>query len=121
MAINGATPQDTESIIFGSGASTYHWWKDWEKVGWDYDEKVLAPDDWVWRVTAQGEDGTVVKDIRHADIMRAARNIPDKELGAGESVRTEARNIVFNVDECDADAWIADAILQVAVFGKVVY
>src|SRR5690606_36736195 len=123
MAINAATPQDTESIAFGSGASTFPWWKDWEKVGWDYDEKVQAPDDWVWRVTVadpNDEGGTIVKDIRHADIMRAARKIFEKDFDASRSLKVASRDLTFKVDACDFDAGSAVALLQVAVLGDIV-
>ncbi|MGW4446432.1 hypothetical protein [Streptomyces sp. NPDC004682] len=123
--IKSATQQDTEGWIFGSGCLSYSWWGKCEKVGWDYDPETLeAPDGWKWSIECddpEGFTGPIVKEITHADLMRAARKLASKGFTLRDDVRQEARNLIFNADDADFDADMADVLLQTAVLGEVVY
>lgn len=127
MPINAATQQDTETLIFQAGIPTYYsWWHSFVPDGWDHAEESPhdAPDGWAYVVTAEDpedEDATVEVRIGHGEIMKAAREITRKEFDANSTTKKEAFRLQLHVDDCDIDAVIADAILQVAVYGKLIY
>jgi hypothetical protein len=120
------TQQDSETAIFGAGIPSYYdWWHSFDR-DWSYtaESPYTAPDGWVWTVTAEdpNEHGKVViKQVQHADLMKAAREMAAKDSDYSSTLRKEARNLVFAPEDHDIDAVIADAILQLAVFGEVVY
>ncbi|AXK86579.1 hypothetical protein SAMN05421776_1172 [Nocardia farcinica] len=122
MAIKAATPRDTDTIIFGAGIPNYYtWWKSFEP---NFDPSSEAPDDWRYTVTAEhpkDEQATVTKEIGHTDLMRAVRVVARKDSGHRETLRKECNNLIFNVDECDMDASDADVVLQLAVYGEVIF
>lgn len=124
MPIKPATQQESETIIFGAGIPDYwSWWVQFER-DWEYGSDFQAPDEWMWKVTAENpaEDGqTITKEVRHADIMRAARKILGKGFDANKSLKQDCRHLVFNAEECDIDSVAADAVLQVVMFGEFVY
>ncbi|MBF6085185.1 hypothetical protein IU485_27815 [Nocardia cyriacigeorgica] len=120
------TQQESEQFIFGSNIPReYVWWVSFDR-DWEYDSNDEAPDGWVYSVSYldpddEDEERVLKKDIRHADLMRAARKIIDKDFVVNPDIRKEAQLMIFNPDECDIDAGAADCILQVAVLGDIVY
>ncbi|MFC9432743.1 hypothetical protein [Nocardia sp. NPDC057030] len=129
MAIKPATQQDTETLIFANGfPSSYLWWHSIESDGWERADKspFHAPDGWVYVVTAENPDDEntpVEKRIDHAAIMKAARTISAKEFKASGAIKKAARDMQLNAENCahEIDSTIADAVLQVAVYGAIVY
>lgn len=113
--MNSATPQDTQDHMLGSGALSWDWWRNEVTVNAD------TPD-WESVLTIEGEDENISFTIRHSTIMRIARKIiRNKPEYASDELVRQCRNLVFNADETDFDASSADELLQVTVFGKVVY
>lgn len=123
------TQADTEMMIFGAGAEVYSWWV---KIAADFehDADVHAPDGWtyrVWHMSADEEEtvGPVV--IDHETIMQAMRTIVDTmPLGYSTECFKNCARIVYaqtadDFDAVDFDAGTADEVLQVAVYGKVIF
>jgi hypothetical protein len=114
--MKSATPQDTQDHILGAGALSFDWWLKADTKNFDTPE---------WECTITGGEGdsddkTVV--VNHAAVMKAARAILKKSPPyVTSALIRECRNLVFNVDECDFDANSADELLQVVVFGEVIY
>lgn len=121
-----ATQQDTFDHIFGSGATAHSWW---EEEVWSFNPTTDAPDG--WSVTLFTEDRDTGEEqkytVTHATIMRAVRKMISGNTEwprAGEpsqSAVREARNLIFKADDADLDADVADQVLQVAVFGHIIY
>lgn len=57
------------------------------------------------------------------DVKRAIRKLAGTEpvKYAGPTIRSECRGLIFDPEEVDYDADTADVIVQVAIFGEVVY
>lgn len=124
--MNEATPQDSEMHIFGAGIPSYYeWWHSFDREREHQAEFPFdAPDDWMYTVVAEDPetDGkTIRKEIRHSNIMQAARKIIEKGFDANSTIKSECRNLLFDVDAADLDAVIADAVLQVAVYGDIIF
>lgn len=124
MAMTPATPQQTEDFIFGSGMN-YPWWRRFVPDFLRDEVTCDAPDDWAFEVVARDpeyddDDRTVIVTVDHDRIMVAALAIyTDPEYR--KSLRDQCWLLRSNPDEADVDSVDADAILQVAVFGKVIY
>lgn len=125
--IKQATPTDTDMFIFGGGIPAHwSWWKYFDR-NFDYvgpdSWLAVAPDHWTYTVgyeSLEDEDVTLEKVINHKVILSAARKIvAEKKLN--DRIVKECSNLLFNVDEADLDAIDADAVLQVAVYGEVVF
>jgi len=117
------TEAETESFIFGAGIpATWSWWH--RRVqNFRYDDDGCAPEGWNWVVTSRHPDGGAVgtaKVVRHADILAAAEVIVGDDKFR-PSLRTECWNLLFDPDDCDIDAGAADAILQVVIYGEVLF
>lgn len=93
-------------------------------------DKVYAPtNDWNWVVSAQvvaelDESGekTVTKTITIKDVIRAMRIIASSDkVGLHDSFRKRFAAALHVPDESDFDAIDSDAVLQVAIFGEVIY
>lgn len=115
------TPDDTASHFIGSGALSWEWWQIVSMEGIDFID--TCADDWRVFVTVE-EYGAF--EFNHQVLTRAIRKIAAKE-GKNieflpERVRKECHKFVFgNLDDVDFDAGDADCVMQVAVFGKVVF
>lgn len=112
------TQFDTYLHILGSGALMYPWYIEITNnvtASWD-DE---AGHDG-WEVTFM-EDGRKV--INHRAIMRAIRQCAGKKRPrhVSDACAREARNFLLDRDATDFDSVTADEVIQVAVFGQVVY
>ncbi|WP_331761024.1 hypothetical protein OG225_43135 (plasmid) [Nocardia sp. NBC_01377] len=121
--MNQPTPQQTEDAIFsGCIPREYLWWKNFHR-DWEYSDGTGAPDDWVWIVTADHStlDTLVSCEIRHADIIEAAREIASGQVEAARCVREQARALLHTPEDTDIDSIVADDILQVAVYGRIVF
>lgn len=131
--INTAGPQDTWDHTFGTGALTWEWWIRVDQKGIGPAGDIETPD-WSVKLTggAPGFDhegyppelteGEVTVEVTHKAVMSAARKVlKDRPRYASAALIREARNLVFNVDEADFDAASGDELLQVVVFGDVVY
>lgn len=116
-----ANPQETESFIFGSGFDTYSWWHEIRAL--THNPANDAPNNWAWKVAYEdpttGESRTVT--VGHPMIMRSVRKIMTRQVPTYDSLVKESRNLLFNPDNADLDANDADVIMQVALFGEIVY
>lgn len=122
--INTATPQDTFDHMLGSGAFSagWSWWLDVQTTGLKengYD----ATDEWTAAITADdGNGGTVTKTIDHKTVMAAARKVlagPPQYASTG--LARECSHLIFDNDETDFDAPLADELLQLMVLGEIVF
>ena len=118
------TQQETEEFIFGAGIPDYFSW--WHSFGkdWQYDDDLYAPDGWTYLVVAEDPEnptGTIQVTIDHKSIVKACRAIIHGKVSVNSSIKGEAANLLFDTEECDIDAIAADAILQVAVYGGVIF
>lgn len=121
--MNRITSDDTASIFIGSGALNYGWYNVIEFSGIDYVDK--SEDDWRVVVTVPDYDDEK-HTIDHAILMRAVRRIARKEgrdiPHLSPDVRYECLSLVFGrADDVDFDADFADQVIQVALFGKIVF
>lgn len=123
MAINPAKPQDTFDHVFGSGALSYSWWQRTQMAAGM--TAVDVPDDWQVKVTAEDpddEDGSINRTVTHKVIMATARKVIAGEYGLrGVILTRECRNLVFDADEADLDAPLADSLLQLVMYGDVIF
>lgn len=122
MTINTATPQDTFDHMIGSGAFSWEWWQNVKVTGTQPDGGD-ATDDWEAEITADdGNDGTVTVTIGHRDVMKAARAVlAQPPRYASTLLARECGHLVFNADETDFDAPLADELLQFMVLGEIVF
>jgi hypothetical protein len=117
----------TEQVIFASGAMSYSWWLEYQRNWSDAAEDDLqAPKGWVWRVTGGNDEDTDDQKtavITHEVILRTARLIVAGDGGkyVPKNVQRECALLLFDHESVDLDASAADVVLQVAVFGKVIY
>jgi hypothetical protein len=124
MPINSATPQDTFDHMIGSGAFScgWSWWLDVKTTGTKpngYD----ADDDWAAEITADnGNGGKAVKTIDHKTVMATARKVlAEPPRFASQGLQRECSHLLFDNDETDFDAPLADELLQFMVLGEIVY
>jgi hypothetical protein len=123
-----ATEQDTFDHIFGSGATHYSWWLGVKWVKGISEGGTVDPG-WECEVKADdGNDGTATVTVTHKTIMAAVRKIAEdkgEDKGGikylGDATKREARNLIFDADEADLDAAIADQVLQFIVLGEIVF
>jgi hypothetical protein len=124
MTMNTASPQDTFDHMIGSGAFScgWDWWLKVSVTGTEpngYD----ATDAWQAEITADdGNGGQVTKTIGHQAVMTAARAVlaePPRFASAG--LVRECSHLLFNNDETDFDAPLADELLQFMLLGEIVY
>jgi hypothetical protein len=122
--IDRASAQDTFDHMIGSGAfsSGWDWWISVNVTGTEpngYD----ATDAWKAEITADdGDGGRVTKTIDHETVMNAARAVlvsPPRFASAG--LARECSHLLFNNDETDFDAPLADELLQFMVLGAIVF
>lgn len=117
-SIKAAKPQDTETLIFGSGAGQYWWWGDMRTL-------IKEPDNWAREIEYLNDpdDEEYRKQvITHSDIMRAVWTIVDGSIPyASDKLMRECRKMLFNVEDADLGADAADAVLQVATMGRINY
>lgn len=96
------THEEIESMIFGTGALVWEWWRD-----------VTPEGDAAWRVRSeQNPAGTVVRD----DVIAY-------QAGKWLSTQTRTGDIrdAINEDLGYLDASAADCVLQLAAFGEIIY
>ena len=120
MAVNAATPQDTFDHMLGSGAFScgWDWWLSVNITGIKpngYD----AEDGWTAQITADdGIGGQAAKTIDHAAVMKAARAVLVTPPRFASTLLTrECSHLLFDNDETDFDAPLADELLQFMVLG----
>lgn len=121
-AMNTATPQDTFDHMLGSGAFGWDWWLKVETTGIKangYD----AEDNWTATITAEdGDGGQVTKTIDHKAVLAAARAVlANPPRHASTLLTRECSHLLFNNDETDFDAPLADELLQFMVLGEIVF
>lgn len=111
-----ASPQDTYDHLIGSGALSYPWWHELDV----YQE---GTDDWSVRLVCDsGENGKATKQFGHKDVMKACyRIIKALPKSASQTLYRQCRNLVWDADEADFDAAVADEMLQYLVLGEVVF
>jgi|HubBroStandDraft_2_1064218.scaffolds.fasta_scaffold570944_1 hypothetical protein len=113
--MNTATPQDTFDHILGTGAFTYDWWLTADIADAD------TPD-WAATVTGGEPGATKTATITHEVVLKTARAILGKRPQyASDALARECRNLIWAADETDFDAASSDELLQVAVFGQIIY
>lgn len=123
MTINAAKPQDTYDHIIGAGhIGAYSWWlgaKSLTHKGSDID----VPAHWTVEVTCEtGEGGSKTVLVDHKAVMRAANRVVNNRYdAASEKLVRECRHLVFNADDADLDAPMADELLQLIVLGEIVF
>lgn len=124
MARKAANQQQSHTAIFGAGIPSYfEWWIQFAEE-FEYDADYNAPDGWIVNVCAMdpdNDDAEIIREVTHSKLMKAARVLAGKDSEVNSTVRKECAALVYNVDEHDIDACVADCILQQAVFGEVVY
>lgn len=118
------TQAETYTHIVGSRPLEYPWYQevDISPDDWTLDDS--AYDGWSVRMSVGAEDDTPVSFVlNHATVMDAARAMVQPGVGCGcsSNATEEARLLLSSPDDCDFDSDTADQLIQVAVFGKVVY
>ena len=102
------TDEDIEMHIFGSGFQTWDWWHEFERFAWGY------------RIHAENpmNDSDFSCDCTYDDIRRTVGEI----ISGKHNVFLPRHQLANgNVDEMDLDSDGADQIMQIAVFGEVVF
>ena len=111
-----ASWQDTFDHAIGAGALTYSWWLNTKS------KNVDTPD---WEVTLTGGgdgDDEKTATVNHAAVLKAARAIlKNRPEYASNALVRECRNLIFDADETDFDAASSDELLQMIVFGEIIY
>lgn len=130
VIVRTATPQNTFDHMFGSGATSYSWWRSVKTLWSDEGQDGNAPDDWAVMVACEdGEDGIKRATITHEKVMETAREIVRMYLSKQEAGRPQVNDdvvkqcamLIFEADDCDFDAGSADCLLQIMVIGSVVF
>lgn len=122
-----ATPQVTQDHMLGSGALSWSWWQSATVAGADTPE-------WAATLTCEdGNGGTKTMTVNHALVLKTARYVV---ANVGKTLRTprgseypawsrqlerECWNLLTDPDDSDLDACVADELLQLAMFGEVVF
>lgn len=123
--ITPTTQYDTHLHIFGSGALMYSWWnlvKDTSPG--DYLADPATFDGWevtVSEYNLEKHESRRPVTLNHGKIMAAIRRASKAQGKVSDSCAREARNFLFNRDDTDFDSDKADQIIQLAMFGEVVY
>jgi hypothetical protein len=102
------TNEDIELHIFGSGFMSWDWWHEFERSDWGY------------RIHAENpvNDNDFSRDCSYDDIRRTVGDI----LSGRVQCSLARQQLAFgNVDEMDLDADGADQLMQIVVFGEVVF
>ncbi|MYX26073.1 hypothetical protein GTY75_05215 [Streptomyces sp. SID8381] len=126
MSDKRITQQETYDHIFGVGALTYSWWEG-SKRSWKRNDMDEVPDGWTVALIAENPEaeGTVTGLVNHWSLIGAMNAIahPHEPWGveAGPATMRECRAFLFDPDHSDFDAGTADCVLQVAVFGSVIF
>lgn len=123
------TPAETLTHFFGAGAQAYSWYVTYNltTVVADAEDSRSWDDatDWscVFTMEDPDADGTKRYTVTHADVMRAIRAISGKARPkhTSDACVRACKDMIFQTDEADFDAATADEVLQVAMFGQVVY
>lgn len=122
--MNKVSSADLDTVFLGSGALSYPWYS---KVD------ISNTRDGGWELSfaqydiAQATEGeTSEHTVSDADLLKTVRKIASKDGEnvpyLGSRVRTECQTLIFKGwEETDFDADMADQVLQVAAFGKVIY
>lgn len=124
------TPQDSYDQIIGSGALTYPWYVSYAETGidhgsgdvlitgWSVDIEIEDPDD---------EDMSIAFTVSHQALYDAlhlistSRAFEPRPENLSDVTINQACLILRDTDRADFDAATADEVLQVMVFGGVVY
>lgn len=118
-----ATPQEVHEAIFGAGID-FWWWDAFVPLwGWEHESDDEVPDGWTYEVTAEhptSDDAPLVKRIGAYDIRTAARKIAD-DSEYRSSLRNECRNLLRDAESLDMDVDDADTVLQVVMYGEVIF
>jgi hypothetical protein len=102
------TDEDIEMHIFGSGFGTWDWWQEFynEEDGYTIEAENPNADGFIRRFVSYDKIRSVVGDILSG---RVQCSLARQQLAYG------------NVQEMDLDADGADQIMQIVVFGEVVF
>lgn len=123
--ITPATQYDTHLHIFGSGATSYPWYGlVVDDSPGDYLADPATYDGWIVTIadTPDDDQGGGVATLDHAQILRAIKRAAfGTRAKVSDACTREARNFLFRRDDTDFDSDAADQIIQVAMFGKVIY
>lgn len=124
------TPAETLSMFLGAGAESYSWYVseklttegadsadvlNWDNVtAWSCEFVMDDPDE---------GDKETTHTVTHDDIMRAVRKFAGKTPPkySTDACQRACKDLIFRTDEADFDAATADEVLQVAMFGEVIY
>jgi len=110
-----ATPQNTFDHMMGAGALAWSWW---------LAADVRNADTPAWEATLTGGEPGDEKTaaVTHAAVLKAARAVlQDPPEDASAALVRECRNLIFDADETDFDAASSDELLQLIVFGEIIY
>lgn len=123
------TQQDTYSHIFGASPLTYSWWEGMKR-SWKPNDMDVVPDGWAVAVIGEDPDSNdphrgVTALVNHWALIGAMNAIahPTEPWGvdAGLAAARECRSFLFDPELADFDADTADSVLQVTVFGDVIF
>lgn len=114
-----------EAII---GASPFSFGSWFHQVEDNWNSHLPAPDAEDYRLTVRCDDqdleeGNLSKEVRltGTDLQAAAQKIVDGQVDLASSYVHEIRLALQHPDDADVDAIGADAVLQVAIYGDVIY
>lgn len=71
--------------------------------------------------TVSCEEGTEIYTLTKADIERAMVSIAENRMDVSASIRDDVRQAIKDDDMSYIDGYAADAIIQAACFGTIVY
>lgn len=119
------TSPNVETWIMGSGLlDAYPWWVISEDRCEREDQYFTALEGWEWIVTPLDPDSEEPGEpvtITHGTLMDAIRKVT-KGAEVSKACRAACWLVVFGRDdEVDFDAASADEVLQIAVYGEVVF
>jgi hypothetical protein len=132
VQLRKATPGDTLSHFMGAGATEYSWYRrvDLSATG----PAVSADDIMTWdratgwsaviRVENPEADGSLTRTVGHAEVMAAARTIADparRPKYVTAACVMSCKDLFRDLYMVDFDAATADEVLQVALYGEVVF
>ncbi|MCM1967775.1 hypothetical protein [Streptomyces sp. G1] len=120
--MNSPTLEESYDHILGASPDTWPWWDLASNV-----QGLSVPDGWVVEGTIENpyDDNPAHLPVRlgHVEVVRAIRRIASGKGGkhVSPSAQKSCSDFLFRREEADFDAGTADEVLQVAVFGDVVY
>ena len=108
------TDEDIEVHIIGSGLWQYHWWVDYQPIVDGFRITFVDPD------TGRDERH---KNVYYNDIRRVMGNMLADAYRNPEYYYLAKKQIMdgIRIGDWDFDAEGADEIMQIAVFGEVIY